>query len=638
MKTLNFAAACLVSVLLGNISHAQTVPDDVYYERLYYTGKVWGFVKYFHSEVAKGTINWDTSLFVTIANVQASVTNQDFNDALSGLIDMAGEMALPTTSLPYVHDSLKYNLNLNWQTDEIFSTEVLARLDTIRVRFRPQSNVFVGNVSGVGNPTFDNDSQFYEWGADPYPSEELRLLALFRYWNIINYFYPYKYILDQDWDSTLAEFIPAMVNAHDEISFHSSFLAFITRLNDTHATAYSDVINGSIVGRYYLPLTLQYIENETVVTGVFTDNDFIQVGDVVRSLNGLDIYTLRDSLRTYTSGSNNPAIEKNINLRLLRGSNEIVQMVVEDAEGQKNVTLARDVYVSDYADLIARNDAVWSILDTESGRYGYVDMGRLEVTQIDLMFNDLWDTDGIIFDIRSYPQGTMWSMIRYLFDAPIHMAKFTMPNIIFPGVLAWVNTVMVGFGDFSQTYGNSIFILFDERTLSQAEYTVMAFERHPQAVKIGSQTSGADGNVSVIYLPGGILTYFTGLGVFYPDYTETQRIGIVPDVEIHPTIAGIREGRDELLQAALQYCCQGRVGDANNSEDDEPTISDVSALIDAKFITGTCDGVIDCLTEADINQSGGVLATCDDITISDISTLIDYLFITGVQLGLPDCL
>ena len=81
----------------------------------------------------------------------------------------------------------------------------------------------------------------------------------------------------------------------------------------------------------------------------------------------------------------------------------------------------------------------------------------------------------------------------------------------------------------------------------------MGLEQHPNAIKIGSQTSGADGNVSMIYLPGGIVTYFTGLGVFYPDYTETQRIGIIPDIEIHPTIAGIREGRDEVLEVALQY-------------------------------------------------------------------------------------
>jgi len=90
---------------------------------------------------------------------------------------------------------------------------------------------------------------------------------------------------------------------------------------------------------------------------------------------------------------------------------------------------------------------------------------------------------------------------------------------------------------------------------------------------------------------------------------------------------------------ACEGCCRGRVGDANNSGEDEPTISDVSIMIDAKFIAGTCEGKIDCLEEADINQSGGPSATCDDITISDISTLIDYLFITGPETAtIPDCL
>jgi hypothetical protein len=85
-------------------------------------------------------------------------------------------------------------------------------------------------------------------------------------------------------------------------------------------------------------------------------------------------------------------------------------------------------------------------------------------------------------------------------------------------------------------------------------------------------------------------------------------------------------------------CCVGRVGDVNGSGEDEPTIGDVSVLIDAKYITGSCDGIIDCLTEADINQSGLASPDCDDITIGDVSSLIDYLFITGSSLGLADCL
>jgi hypothetical protein len=83
-------------------------------------------------------------------------------------------------------------------------------------------------------------------------------------------------------------------------------------------------------------------------------------------------------------------------------------------------------------------------------------------------------------------------------------------------------------------------------------------------------------------------------------------------------------------------CCEGRVGDANKQGGDDPTISDVSILIDHLFISGT---PLPCLEEADINQSGGLDPYTEDITISDVSMLIDYLFITGQQgMTMPECL
>jgi hypothetical protein len=89
--------------------------------------------------------------------------------------------------------------------------------------------------------------------------------------------------------------------------------------------------------------------------------------------------------------------------------------------------------------------------------------------------------------------------------------------------------------------------------------------------------------------------------------------------------------------ACVGGCCVDRVGDANNSGADEPTIGDVSFLIDALFIGGD-KSVLECLAECDVNQSGGTDPTEDDITIGDVSYLIDYLFITGTSLGLPACL
>jgi C-terminal processing protease CtpA/Prc len=44
----------------------------------------------------------------------------------------------------------------------------------------------------------------------------------------------------------------------------------------------------------------------------------------------------------------------------------------------------------------------------------------------------------------------------------------------------------------------------------------------------------------------------SGVGVFRSDESPTQRIGIVPDIESKPTIAGLRAGRDEVLEVAIR--------------------------------------------------------------------------------------
>ena len=83
---------------------------------------------------------------------------------------------------------------------------------------------------------------------------------------------------------------------------------------------------------------------------------------------------------------------------------------------------------------------------------------------------------------------------------------------------------------------------------------------------IGSQTAGADGNVSLVRLPGGISSYFSGIGVYYPDGTETQKVGVRIDVTVRPTIAGIQAGRDEVLEKALEYLNDRFGGSADREE------------------------------------------------------------------------
>ena len=134
-------------------------------------------------------------------------------------------------------------------------------------------------------------------------------------------------------------------------------------------------------------------------------------------------------------------------------------------------------------------------------------------------------------------------------------ARFTVADLANPGAFRWGEPVSLM--PAQPHYPGKVVILIDEVSLSQAEYTAMAFRAAPQAIVVGSTTAGADGNVSPILLPGGLRTMISGIGVFYPDKRPTQRVGIVPDVEVKPTIAGIRAGRDEVLEEGLRQIRRG---------------------------------------------------------------------------------
>jgi C-terminal processing protease CtpA/Prc len=135
-------------------------------------------------------------------------------------------------------------------------------------------------------------------------------------------------------------------------------------------------------------------------------------------------------------------------------------------------------------------------------------------------------------------------------DAPTQFVRFTAGDLSNPGAFHW--TEPLSLEPAKPHYGGKVVVLVDEDTQSQAEYTTMAFRAAPRTVVVGSTTAGADGNVSGFGMPGGLTTMFSGLGVFYPDKRPTQGIGIVPDIAVSPTVAGLRAGRDEVLEAGVR--------------------------------------------------------------------------------------
>lgn len=89
--------------------------------------------------------------------------------------------------------------------------------------------------------------------------------------------------------------------------------------------------------------------------------------------------------------------------------------------------------------------------------------------------------------------------------------------------------------------------------MSQAEHTGLFFEAANGTVFIGTPTAGANGDITNVVVPGGATMYFSGHDVRHADGRQLQRVGLQPTVRVEPTIAGIRAGRDEVLDAALRY-------------------------------------------------------------------------------------
>jgi C-terminal processing protease CtpA/Prc len=181
----------------------------------------------------------------------------------------------------------------------------------------------------------------------------------------------------------------------------------------------------------------------------------------------------------------------------------------------------------------------------------YMKLSSIKAADVPNYIEQARGTKGLIIDIRNYPsEFVVFALGDLLVDHDTAFARFTNADLANPGAFYWNNTESLSLA--LPHYSGRIVILVDEVSQSQAEFTAMAFRAAPNAVVVGSMTAGADGNVSEVPLPGGLRSMISGIGVFYPDKRPTQRVGIVPDVEVRPTIAGIRAGRDEVLEAGIQ--------------------------------------------------------------------------------------
>ncbi len=389
-----------------------------------------------------------------------------------------------------------------------------------------------------------------------YPSREFRLLAVMRFWNVIHYFFPYKHLMGEDWDAVLLEFIPKIEAAQNAREYALTLAEMATHTHDSHVSVRADALN-EYFGTASPGLAVREIEGEVVVTGIGNNKSVkssgIAIGDIVLKVDGEPVRDRMRRLGRYVTASTPQASSYVIVLRLLAGApGSTLTLFVRDREGQEREHSLRRSEPGIFFDAGGKG-AVTRMLD---GKIGYADLARLAVGQVDAMFEQFKDTKGIIFDMRGYPRGTAWAIApRINTNAARVAAEFHRP-LVGGGDLSngsFIFRQPIPSSDGKPLYRGKTVMLIDERAISQSEHTGLFFEAANGTTFVGSPSNGANGDVTTLTVPGGIVISFSGHDVRHADGRQLQRVGLVPHIEVRPTIAGVRAGGDEVLERALQY-------------------------------------------------------------------------------------
>ena len=545
--------------LLTSLSFGQT-PTENNYAALFC--KVWGFLKYHHPSIASGNVNWDSIFVAKVKIISGSKNKIELNNQLNTIIDDAGSVAImnrtPTKDSLFTWNSKD---SILWiEQSDLFVSEVKAKLKNIYHNKHQGLNKYIKIVHNTAD--YSGENKYANIG---FPTEEYRLLFLSRFWNIVNYYAPYKYLIDDDWNNVLIRFIPKFITVKDSVSYYKILLELAKSIQDGHCqlnkSSQTFEMNDLVFGKYTVPFYCAILNDTVIVRNLANDSlnkkAGIEIGDIILKADNIPVQKLIQEKRKYISASNKPAEAHHLSWCILDGQTPEVTLTVKRGNRIFTTSLQRTPSAK-------RN---WGkLVNYTANDVGYRSLGDSTLLiyamqiwngNLDTLKALIRKSKAVIFDVRNYPQNdAFYYIVDPFLSEPRVINYITEPIADIPGIFKWIQSPKIGQVNTSPFIGKVV-ILADERTQSQGEYSCMVLQTIPGAITIGRQTAGADGIVTYIPMGGNLALSYSGYGVFYPDKGQTQRTGIRIDITVPRTTEFIRANRDETLERALKYLKKG---------------------------------------------------------------------------------
>ena len=523
--------------------------------------RVWGYAKYHHPVFCDTLcrVDVDSALFALLPKV----VHADRDTRNRHLLDWVRSLGAYTPNRVECEQTLApYDLvetaDLGWTADTVLLGGELSKLlQDLRYAERDENYYLrmgtMENGPGYHYLSLRNEKSY----PTPQMDSGLNLLTLFRLWNVIEYYAPNRSLTLHPWDEVLSTYIPLMGVETDGRCFARLYMRLIRELNDGHAYAPIEML----FGQRMLPVWPLQAEGRLFVG--HSDDRALKRGDEVLAIDGEPISERLELLREYASRSNEASLRQALRYYGLCTRRDTAEVVRRRAGACDTLRVATVPYgsVSPLYDPAQLEQPPFRLL---ADSVGYIYAGTFSREHLAQVVQTLPRTRALIIDLRTYPlkvDGALIALIgQSLRTESVVVRQALYQTLALPGLFyrqeQWL------FEDFGEVaarctepYKGRVILLVDEMTQSNPEFQAMAFQSCPQTLTIGSPTSGANGSIVWIPLPGQ-MTSFSGIGALYPDGTQTQTVGVRLDIEVLPTAEGLQAGRDEVLERALELARQ----------------------------------------------------------------------------------
>jgi len=509
--------------------------------------KVWGYVKYHHPAFVDNTYNLDYELFDLIHSIQRINSKAERDSILADWIDGFGSYKKEQnkSDLDIVDPLSNRNLSISWISDTgLLNKKLSDKLLDLRYAQREEENQFLSFYPN-DVPNFDKDSLY---------SNQMqldcgqRLLTLFRYWNIIEYYFPYKYLMDNNWEQTLRKYIPIFINANNHTLYLSACYQLQAEIDDTHA--FSINFFWFFFGNKVPPIKTRFIDDFLIVTDIKQNDSTaieLRAGDEIIQIGKGTLDKRMEAIRKHTSKSNEAVFLKDAALILGFTKDDPVDITFKRGQ-DKSTTKVSTLFLGGYYSWTKSiNPDVFSFPEHS---IGYIIAKNVNKSNAYEVREGISKANALIVDLRNIFYNEFFQIaMDLLVPNNTEFAILTCPVKKMPGLFEQ-KKIQTQIYDGTKFLGK-IVVIVDETTQSNGEFTTMLLQSNPNVTVIGSQTAGADGDVTNIFLPSKVSMMFSSIGVYYPNGQGPQRVGVSIDKIITPSIQGIIDGKDELLEYAL---------------------------------------------------------------------------------------